>query len=369
MSMSLSSRKAAAVGGLLLAGSLVTADVTRFSEFTPLPTSAGPTADESMPITFGNPAFQQRSIADRNTQLAAGFPNSGNWDMITVNQTGWQRGRYLFTVFETGDSGVQRYDLKTGLAKTIWQSPPDEDHLAFDASYWTPWGTFITAEESWCTDAAGCTSSEHGRLFEFLNPLSAPGIQEPVGVASNSGAGFVHQNIIPRTSHEGIQWDRAGNMYFIDELNGGSVYKYRPAWPYWFVILGWADYFSAGQTFVLRVGDGTTPNAVGAYNWVPLTDRYGNALPGAITITDPNGVTSIDGRNTTDLPAFKGTDYQRPEDMQIVRIPGISELLYMTTTTTNEVYVLNLSQPDDFGVCQSKYDRSCHRCRCRDGTA
>ena len=22
-------------------------------------------------------------------------------------------------------------------------------------------------------------------------------------------------------------------------------------------------------------------------------------------------------RNTTDLPAFKGTDYQRPEDMQI----------------------------------------------------
>ena len=39
----------------------------------------------------------------------------------------------------------------------------------------------------------------------------------------------MHQNVIPRTSHEGIQFDKAGNMYFIDELNGGSLYKYTPA--------------------------------------------------------------------------------------------------------------------------------------------
>ena len=35
--------------------------------------------------------------------------------------------------------------------------------------------------------------------------------------------------MIPRTSHEGIQFDKAGNMYFIDELNGGNVYKYTSA--------------------------------------------------------------------------------------------------------------------------------------------
>ena len=53
--------------GLLVAGlpSSPTARI-RFSDFTPLTSSAGPTADESEPITFGNPDFQQRSIADRD---------------------------------------------------------------------------------------------------------------------------------------------------------------------------------------------------------------------------------------------------------------------------------------------------------------
>ena len=43
------------VGGVLLAGTIAFADGTRFSDFTPLASSAGPTADESAPITFGNP--------------------------------------------------------------------------------------------------------------------------------------------------------------------------------------------------------------------------------------------------------------------------------------------------------------------------
>ena len=71
--------------------------------------------------------------------------------------------------------------------------------------------------------------------------------------------------------------------------------------------------------------------------WVPFTDAVGAALPGALTITDARGVTSVDARNTTNLPAFKGTDYQRPEDMQIQTVKGV-EYLYMTTTTTNEIY-------------------------------
>jgi secreted PhoX family phosphatase len=74
---------------------------------------------------------------------------------------------------------------------------------------------------------------------------------------------------------------------------------------------------------------------------VPFTDANGAALPGALTITDTNGVQSVDGRNTTDLAAFKGTDYQRPEDLQIQRI-GNREFLYVATTTTNEVYRLDL---------------------------
>jgi sugar lactone lactonase YvrE len=342
--MKMSQRPAAllAVGGLLVAGAVLVADGLRFSDFTPLTSSAGPAADEAVPITFGNPDFEQQSIADRATQLAAGAPNSGNWDMLTLNETGPHKGRYLFTVFETGQSGVQRQDLVTGQTQTIWMSPAVGDHVSFDPSFWTPWGTLITGEESWTT-AAGGSTSPYGRLFELKNPTDAPGITLPLTPTSNDGAEFVHQNVIPRTSHEGIQFDKAGNMYFIDELNGGNVYKYTPAARFSHVKAGRADYFAAGQTFVLRVGDGNTPNATGPYTWVPFTDATGAALPGALTITDVRGVTSVDARNTTNLPAFKGTDYQRPEDLQIKTVKGV-EYLYMATTTTNEVYVLNLKK-------------------------
>ena len=327
--------------GLLLAGTALVANGIRFSDFTALMSSAGPTADESMPITLGNPAFEQESIVDRATLLAASKPNTGNFDMNTLNETGPHKGRFLFTVFETGQAGVQRHDLLTGETDTIWHSLSAGSHVAFDACFWTPWGTLITAEESWETAAAGSTSP-YGRLFEFKNPTQAPGILNPLTAVSNLNADFVHQNVIPRTSHEGIQFDNDGNMYFIDELNGGNIYKYTSAVSLRAARRG-ADYFAAGRTFVLRVGDGNTPNATGAYVWVPFTDANGAALPGALTITDVRAVTSVDARNTTNLPLFKGTDYQRPEDMQIQEIRG-KEYLYVATTTTHEVYRLDLKK-------------------------
>ena len=103
--------------------------------------------------------------------------------MITTNETGPDKGRLLFTVFETDQAGVQRHDLLTGETDTIWHSLTE----GFDPSFWTPWGTLITGEEEWCTDAAGCTSP-YGRLFEFKNPVDAPPIFEPVGPNSNDGA-------------------------------------------------------------------------------------------------------------------------------------------------------------------------------------
>ena len=344
MKMFLKPAPLAVVGGILIAGGAAIADGTRFSDFTPLNASAGPVpvAGEATPLILGNPAFEQRSLADRFSQLAAGAPNSGNWDMNTVNETGPHKGRYLFTVFETGDSGVQRIDLQTGEVETIWQTPAPGGHVAFDASYWTPWGTLITAEESWTTAAGGATSP-YGRLFEFRNPTTADRIMLPLAPSSNEDADFLHRNVIPRTSHEGIQFDQQGNMYFIDELNGGNVYKFVSKASWGEVMSGRADYFDAGQTFVLRVGNGNTPNATGAFTWIPFTDADGFALPGALTITDIRGVTSVDARNTTNLAAFKGTDYQRPEDLQIQKVRN-QEYLYMAATTTNEVYRIDLAR-------------------------
>ena len=327
-------------GALIAAGAVVAADGLRFADFDALTASAGPTANDAMPITFGNPDFRQESIAARQTQLLLSRPNSGSFDMIAVNETGPHKSRYLFTVFETGSSGVQRTDLETHETETIWQTPTAGGAISFDACYWTPWGTLITAEESWNTAAAGSTSP-YGRLFELRNPLTAPGIISPVTAFSNVDADFVHRRVIPRVSHEGIQFDKAGNMYFIDELDGGNLYKYTPKANWGQIISGKAEYFGAGQTFVLRVGDGNTPNATGNYVWVPITNANGVGLPGTITITDTNGVTSVDGRNTTNLAAFKGTDYMRPEDMQIQFVGG-NEFLYVTTTSTHQVYRLDL---------------------------
>jgi uncharacterized protein len=344
------------VSALLLAGAGLFADGTRFYDYIPLTSSAPPTNNEAEPITFGNPDFEQESIADRESQLADGKPNTGDWDMITLNETGHDKGRYLFTVFESDQSGVQRHDLVTRQTDTIWQSVEPDEYINFDACFWAPWGTLVTAEESWCTEPAGCTTSVHGRLFELKNPTDAPGITLPLTPQSNDGADFVHHNVIPRTSHEGIQWDKDGNMYFIDELNGGSLYKYSSAADFAQVKNGREDYFAAGQTFVLRVGDGNTPNATGSYIWVPITDENGDPLSGALTITDPNGVTSVDARNTTNVTAFKGTDYQRPEDLQIQQLRG-REYLYVTTTTTNQVFRLDLqSQKISLFADQSTID-------------
>lgn len=321
-------------GALLSMASVAQAGNTHFDNFNPLSASspALPTGSplEATPLTLSSSNFSQRSIADRNTQLAAGQVNSGSWDMITTNETGADKGRYLFTVFETSSAGVQRTDLLNGTTSTIWQSPGVapalNSHVAFDASYWTPWGTYITAEENW-----GAQPNPYGRLFELKNPLTA---------TSNANANFVHQNVIPRTSHEGIQFDRSANMYFIDELNGGTVFKYEST------AGAGANYFDAGTTSVLRVGDGNTANATGAFSWVPFTDANGAALAGAVTIVDPNGISSVDGRASANVAAYKGTDYQRPEDLQTQISATGDELLYMTTTTTNEIYVINLTDGD-----------------------
>ena len=104
---------------ILVAGAAVFAAGTRFSDYTPLTASAGPVplAGEATPITFGNPDFEQRTLTNRATQITENEPNSGSWDMNTTHETGPQKGRFLFTVFETGNSGVQ---TPVGVTEKLW---------------------------------------------------------------------------------------------------------------------------------------------------------------------------------------------------------------------------------------------------------
>ena len=301
-----------------------------FWNFTPLSGNvAAGSLPESAPFQLSNPLFRQRSIANRNAKLAAGQFDSGSWDMIAPNGTGPDAGRYLFSVFETSQAGIHRTDLVNGTTDTIWSSPAASpalnSHVAFDASRWTPWGTYLTAEESWRGNTT--SSSVYGRLFELTNPM-----------ANLGSTNLVHRNIIPRVSHEGLAFDKDNNLYYIDELNGGSLYKYVSDTP-----TNGATYFDAGVNYVLRVGDGNTANATGAYTWVAFTDNAGAALSGGIDYTDANSVTSADGRFTTNLATYKGTDYQRPEDLEIQTLANGNQILYVATTTTNDVFSLNLA--------------------------
>lgn len=301
---------------------------TNFSNFTPLTSSvAAGSLPETAPFKFGNSLWTQTSIADRATQLGLGQFNSGNWDMIDTNRTGPDAGRYLFTVFETGQAGVQRLDRQTGTMVTLWNSPAAapalNSHVAFDASRWTPFGTYLTAEESW-----GAQPQIYGRLFELTNPVSAT-----LGTGN-----LVHRNAVARVSHEGLAFDKHRNMYYVDELNGGSLYKYTSATPN-----SASTFFNGGTNSVLRVGNGNTDNATGAASWVSFTDAAGVGLAGSVSVTDPNGVFSVDGRATTDTALFKGTNYQRPEDMEIQTLANGDQILYVATTTTHEVYSINLA--------------------------
>lgn len=295
----------------------------QFSNFTPLTSSAGPipvnSPLEATPITLGNASWSQLSIADRVTQnsLTPGS-NSGAWDMIDTNRTGPDAGRYLFMPFETGTAGVQRIDLwdtNYNTRTVTIVAPGTQAFVSGDASRWTPFGSYITAEESW---GAGSTK---GRLFEVTNPT----------IAGANGGTFVQRSVIPRVSHEGLAFDSSNSMYFVDELNGGTVYKYVPTNPN---ATDGDGYFSSGQTFALRVGaGGQDENAfgpvVGAATWQPITNATGGAIPGVSTVLSDG---TIDGRVTADHPTVLSSIYNRPEDMEIQTLSSGQQLVYFTTT-------------------------------------
>lgn len=324
-----------AVALTCLATVAVAAD-TNFDDFTPMVGDVGTnTLPDAAPYKLSSPRFTQVSIVARGDagNEVPGLPprfDSGNYDMHTANETGSDPGRFLFTVFETGQAGIQRTDLRTMITTTLWQSPNPGDYVSFDASRWTPWGGYLTAEESWSDP--GAATSKYGRLFEVTNPLADPTEIE-----------FVHRDVLPRVSHEGTAFDRNNNFYFVDERNGSHIFKFTSVKP---KAKSGDDFFAGGQTFVLRVGDGSVNEATGRAQWIPLTDVHGNPLPGAVIVTDPNGLTALDGRATPKLAAFRGTGFDRSEDLEVKTLNNGRQLLYVATTTNHKVFAIDLQRTD-----------------------
>jgi hypothetical protein len=260
------------------------------------------------------------------------------FDMLAYNP----EGTHVFIPHETPiGAGCTRYDIFSNKAEVIFAGDQkgatgdwSKDFGAFDPCRWTPNDTLFLAEE-W----AGL-----GRVVEILNPM-APVAEIQSRIVES----------IANVSHEGINFSQKfdDTIYFIDEWNSGSIYKFVMKTP--------GDY-SVGQTFVLSVDaflpSGGLPAAnynqqpagvirEGAATWVPLTDANGVALPG---ITDPfrDGPTNDPRTNSNTMggrPAADdagGTPYGRPEDMSVGRNSSGNEVLYVAVTSENKVISIEI---------------------------
>jgi secreted PhoX family phosphatase len=125
-------------------------------------------------------------------------------------------------------------------------------------------------------------------------------------------------------------------MYFVDELNGGSIYKYTSATP-----TTGTTFFDAGQTFVLKVGAGNNFEATGGATWVPITNATGAALPGIPTVVI-GGVTVVDGRAAADAAGILATGFNRPEDLEIKTLPSGQQILFFNATDTHKTFSIGL---------------------------
>ena len=309
----------------------------------PLPSTTGDRTFTEYTAPFLIPEhFTQTFLTDRETLNLQGLPISfRKWDMVSFGPN----SRYIFVPAEVNlKSGVFRYDTWTGSFVTIMlgigggtdarTSDPDlfdptmDEYFKLDPTTPTPWGTIITAEE-----ASG------GRLFEILDPLDLPAPSEfDVRWRSN----------IPSVRHEGLRFDSGGTLYFVDESNSGSLYKFVPSQ---------ANNLEVGQSFVLSVdafadNPGTDASATwdsatnapydqdrfGAATWVPITDTNGIAL----TTADPFAfVTATGGRTAAD--EVGGTPYGRPEDICIGTLANGNEVVYCALTNENRVVPIELT--------------------------
>ncbi|MCB1724607.1 MAG: DUF839 domain-containing protein [Gammaproteobacteria bacterium] len=297
----------------------------------PLPASTGVlTAGDPFLLSSGLTATL---ITDRHTLQARGLPATfGHWDMATFDRT--SASIYVPTEVGSG-AGVFRYDIQSGTFQILMKGnasgirttdpalfdPLDDDFAGLDPATATPFGSVLTGEER-----------PGGRLFEISNP-NADGRRVDVAFLAN----------VPAVAHEGLRFDSHGNLYFVDEFDSGSVYRFVPRE---------RGTLNAGQSFVLVV-DAFAGNPAQAYNsavnvtepragaahWQPLTDADGGALPG---VADPFDFASKAGGGRRAADSVGGTPFGRPEDVTLTRLANGREILYFAATSEHAVYGVEL---------------------------
>lgn len=324
---------------------LLSANAFAIGPFTPLTASAtsSNTSENTNPFLLPS-GWIQTELTDVNymNSYFGSYPSTFRaWDMLDIGGSSHQ---FIYIPHEvSAGAGVTRYNRDTQSAAillqgnntsvfdadpTVWSHQAD-DFGALDPAVLTPYNTLLTAEE-W---------SGNGRIFELTNPETA---------TSPADAAWRWLSKIPSVSHEGLKFDSQGNLYFIDESNTGSIYKFVPK------VVG--D-LSVGQTFVLSVnnfvstggvasadysaGGNATASRTGAATWLAMTDIDGNKL----TTQNPFAFASRGGRAAAD--ELGGTPYGRPEDLIFGHLANGHEVLYVATTSEQAVYSIELNPNGD----------------------
>ena len=303
--------------------------------FSPLtaPATLSNTNESTTPFLLPE-GWTQTLVTDRTTLDSQGLPSTfSSWDMIDI---GGVNSEYIYIPMEvqTG-AGVIRYSRDTGDYTTLLQgnnngvfksdptdwSATNDDFGSLDPAVKTPSGSLVTAEEG----------SGNGRMFEISNPDTATGTDD---------ASVQWLSNIPSVSHEGIKFDSVGRMYFVDENNSGSIYRFTPNTPGDLTsgsvdvlsVSAFAGHASANFNSSTNLGHSRT----GDSTWVKIVDSNGTPT----TTADPFNFMARGGRSAAD--EVNATPYGRPEDMVIATVNG-EEILYFATTSENIIYGLNLT--------------------------
>ncbi len=257
------------------------------------------TVDWDVPLVAPE-GFTQELVKDETGLDIYGGGVDDLTDMNTVNETGPEAGRYLYRTHEVSSNGsLSVVDLETGEAEVIAQRA---DWRRLDGLEWTPWGTLLFAEET-----------TGGRLFEaYLDPSDPTRV---VRVEERREVGILRHEGIGATNHA---------VFVIDELNGGSIYKFEPSE---------RGDLSDGQLYALKLtglpdaeqqwSSATYTDKVGAFEWVALDME--KAVVDADAAADE----------------VSATEFGRPEDVEV-----IGQNLYVANTSEDRVVKIDLKKEE-----------------------
>ena len=271
-------------------------------QFAPLSASYACTVPGGDPVNpIALPAGFAQTIIASEPQFADAI------DMNTQNESGKDAGRYLYRPSEGSISEVTVTDL--------WNLGPNStkrfafraDWESFDPIVWTPWGTLLVGEEANVASKPDpdYPSAKAGLVYELFPSASDPSVLDRI----------VARPAIGSKSHEGMRFDKQGNLYSISERNPGYIFKFTPD------VKG--D-LSSGQLYVLKITS-PTGDRTGQAEWIPL---------------DRNAV-KIDASAAAD--AVGATGYNRPEDVEIATSTGNNR----GSMNTLYVAITGLSNPSD----------------------